>query len=99
MTSSSSPLPPDVSDQEAPARDRPLAGLVSVLRSLPRRTLGKVVTLLLLLAAVIYFRSRTDTVVRLFGPQGGNPTPTGRENQHERRGGGFSEDSVPSSPR
>jgi hypothetical protein len=33
----------------------------------PRRSLGKIVAMLIMLAAVIYFRSRAGSVVGLFG--------------------------------
>jgi hypothetical protein len=95
-------------DWERPARESPLG----VLAHLPRRTLGKVAMLLVLLAAVLYFRSRAGTVVQFLGPAGLQPTgqstgtgrskqatPTVRENRHKQTAGGFSGDSVPSSPR
>jgi hypothetical protein len=92
-------------DTDKPARE----SLREVLAHLPRRTLGKVVMLLLLLAGVLYFRSRAETVVRVLGPAGLQPAPAdprskeptsnGRENRHAVPAGGFSGDSVPSSPR
>jgi hypothetical protein len=96
----------DQDQLEQPARE----SLREVLAHIPRRTLGKVGMLLALLAAVLFFRSRADTVVRLLGPAGLQPTrtpaarsteasPTGRENRHQSGGEGVPRDSVPSSAR
>ncbi len=100
--------PPVTESSEADGLDEPAReDLREVLRHLPRRTLWKVGTLLLLLAAVIFFRNRADVVVRLFGPGGvGGPLPTssqstpkGRENQPAGEREGISRPPVPSSPR
>ena len=69
---------------------------------LPRRSLGKVIALLIMLAGVIYFRSRAASVVRLVDtgvaparltrpPDSVRPTPT------SAYGDGAAADSVPSS--
>ncbi len=46
---------------------------------LPKRTLVKIVSLLILLVSVIYLRSRTDLLVGFFGPppavKGSHPNP------------------------
>jgi hypothetical protein len=69
---------------------------------LPRRSVGKVIALLIMLAGVIYFRSRAGSVARLVGPgvapvrftsrpESFRPIPT------RAPGDGAAADSVPSS--
>jgi hypothetical protein len=75
---------------------------------IPRRSLGKIVAMLIMLAAVIYFRSRAGNVVGLFGKSiaparvtvrpAATPVPTrpqaGPTSEHAA---GAADNSVPSS--
>jgi hypothetical protein len=76
---------------------------------IPRRSLGKIVAMLIMLAAVIYFRSRAGNVVGLFGksiaparvtvrpaaPPRPSPPQAGPTSEHAA---GAAHNSVPSSP-
>ena len=79
---------PDLPPPEFIARDRWYT-------LLPKRSLGKVVALLILLAGVIYFRARAGRVVGLLGQSAG----VAPSSASSRPGGaGAPHQSVPSSP-
>ena len=62
---------------------------------LPKRSLGKIVALLILLAVVVYFRGRAGSLVRLVGKTAA-PVPTTSSPPHTH--GSSMPNSVPSSP-
>ena len=83
-------------------RERPIED--SVWAMLPKGSIFKIISLLLLLAAVIYFKNRPDGVARALGGFVGAPAPSRapRVRASGRLAGrpdGALDNSVPSSPR
>jgi hypothetical protein len=66
-------------------------------RLVPRRSLGKVVALLILLAAVVYFRARAGRLVRLVGSAAVPATGAPARSLGSARAVGGNANSVPSS--
>lgn len=67
---------------------------------LPRRSLAKIVALLVLLAAVIYFRARAGTVIQFFGKSALPVQPGPKKNSagEHARPAGTRGNPMPSSP-